>query len=411
MDKASRPWENYDPPKTPPPYSAEYPSHYPPPYYPTPGYATDRDEFVYANEEAKQQFGRFNLLLVGQSGVGKSSLVNAVFGRPLARVGLGMPVTKSLAYYQEGSLGIWDSKGLEIGTPDAVKKIRDDLAEIARRPNNEQVSVVWYAMLAKSHRMLTEEIALIRELASMGMPVIIVLTKVHWVTNKLGKPVGLVEDEQAFYEWLSHAIHDPGPTGIPARAVIPTSTVGTHGKGKGHGLSELVSETLTLVPEGAKDAFRIAQHLYLPWKRQMARKITAGASAAALAAAATPIPVADAAVLAPLQIAMMGRIAAVYELELKSMLSAGTLAQFSAQLAGRALARSFVKLVPGVGSVINSTVASALTATMGEGWMRLCEQVYIGKLQPQDIEKQLKNYAPTIRAVMVAMAGRKLFRR
>ena len=368
-------------------------------------------QFTTANWEAKAHYGRFNLLIVGPAGVGKSSLVNAVFGRNLAQVGVGLPVTKGLTYYHDGGLGIWDSEGLELGTPGAVQRLRNDLAQIAQRPRNEQISVVWYCILAKSHRIVEEEIQLIHELARLGLPVIVVLTKVKWVKSPLKNEPTLEPDDQEFYDWLVARTEDAGPGNLPARAVIPTSTVGNKGKGMGHGLSELVSETLQLSPEGEKNAFRIAQSLNLPWKRELARKVTAAAAATAFAAAATPIPVTDAALLAPIQITMMGRIAAIYELDMKTMLSTGTLAQFSAQLAGQALARSFLKLLPGVGSVVNASVASGVTVAMGEGWTRLCEQVYTGRLDPREIDAHLKQFAPTIRAVMIAMAGRKLFKK
>ncbi|MEF2276644.1 hypothetical protein V3324_30290, partial [Pseudomonas aeruginosa] len=76
-------------------------------------------------------------------------------------------------------------------------------------------------------------------------------------------------------------------------------------------------------------------------------------------AASVPLPVSDAVTLAPIQLTMMGRIAAIYDLEVKTMLSAGALAQFGVQVAGRALATSFLKLIPGAGIVVNAAVAAA----------------------------------------------------
>ncbi|MGL1779379.1 hypothetical protein ACSTG7_23430, partial [Vibrio parahaemolyticus] len=69
---------------------------------------------------------------------------------------------------------------------------------------------------------------------------------------------------------------------------------------------------------------------------------------------AVPVPVADAAILAPIQLGMMGRIAVIFDLEMKTMLSAGGLAQLGVQLAGKSLATSFLKIIPGAGSVINA---------------------------------------------------------
>jgi predicted GTPase len=46
--------------------------------------------------EAFSQLGCFNLAVFGKTGVGKSTLVNAVFGRDVAATGMGSPVTRGL---------------------------------------------------------------------------------------------------------------------------------------------------------------------------------------------------------------------------------------------------------------------------------------------------------------------------
>ena len=167
-----------------------------------------------------------------------------------------------------------------------------------------------------------------------------------------------------------------------------------------------MAETLALSPEDEKDSFRIAQRLNLPMKRQLARPVIASAASLATAAAAVPIPVADAAALAPIQMTMMGRVAAIYDLELKAMVSAPALAQLGVQIAGKALARSFIKLIPGAGSVINATVAAALTAATGEAWLRLCEQVYLGKVDLAQIDDVWRDYSPTFTTVITQLIQR-----
>jgi len=100
---------------------------------------------------------------------------------------------------------------------------------------------------------------------------------------------------------------------------------------------------------------------------------------------------------------MMGRIAAIYELEIKSILSAQGLAQLGAQIAGKALARSFIKLIPGAGSVVNAAVASALTAATGEAWIRLCEKVYLGEVDLANAEDVWRDFSPTISLLLKKM--------
>ncbi|WP_353888713.1 GTPase [uncultured Microbacterium sp.] len=77
----------------------------------------DDTPFLEANETAKSRYGRFNLAVVGGTGVGKSSLINAVFGRDLAKVGKGLPVTRGADYYHDDSLGIWVSKASRSARP------------------------------------------------------------------------------------------------------------------------------------------------------------------------------------------------------------------------------------------------------------------------------------------------------
>lgn len=369
----------------------------------------DPAPFLKSQQTAQEHYGRFNLLIVGRSGVGKSSLINAVFGRNLARIGVGLPITDGLSYYCDDTLGIWDSEGFEIGdsTPPAVRT-RQTLDEIEKSPQDQQISVVWFCIDAHSKRLLPGEIDVIQEISSRCLPVILVLTKVPWSKNPLTGKVTVGDEVSDFWEWLHKPVAPDGhPLSLPVTEIVATSSLNAKGKGTGHGLSELVEKTLEQSPDSEKDSFRIAQRLNLSWKREMGRAVIATSSASAAVAAAVPIPIADATTLAPIQLTMLARISVIYELELKTMLSTSTLAQMATQFSGQALARSFIKLIPGIGSVINSVVASALTATVGEAWMRLCEQIYQGKVKPQDLEITMENCAPNVIDLVKGLLVRK----
>lgn len=57
-----------------------------------------------------------NLMLVGATGSGKSSTINALFDMSVAKVGVGVdPETKEIAKFDLGNLTIWDTPGLGDG--------------------------------------------------------------------------------------------------------------------------------------------------------------------------------------------------------------------------------------------------------------------------------------------------------
>lgn len=370
----------------------------------------DERPFLEASSEAKSRYGRFNLAVIGGSGVGKSSLVNAVFGRDWAKVGKGLPVTRGVQYYNDESLGIWDVEGFEIGSPlPPREQLKAHLKAISEQPADRQIAVVWYCVKSNDDRLTTADIEMIRELDAEGLPVVLVLTKVDAGMSVIPGKRTIPKGVQEFVDWLERPVDaNDEPIDIPYQRVILTAARDKHGKDSGYGLGELVTETLALAPEDEKDAFRIAQRLNLPWKREMARAVVAAASTAAAAAAAVPVPVADAAILAPIQLGMMGRIAIIYDLEIKTMLSAGALAQVGVQLAGKALATSMLKVIPGVGSVINAGIAAALTGATGEGWTRLCEQVHTGKLDLAKVNESLGEYVPGFLDIIRKLAEQKI---
>ena len=67
------------------------------------------------------------------------------------------------------------------------------------------------------------------------------------------------------------------------------------------GMNDLVNASMKQLPEATRQAFVAAQKVSLSQKKRQARRIIVTCSVGAAAAAATPIPFADAAVLVPRQ--------------------------------------------------------------------------------------------------------------
>ena len=73
---------------------------------------------------------RINLMLVGASGSGKSSTINALFDMSVAKVGIGVdPETKDIAKFDLSNLTIWDSPGLG----DTVANDKEHIKQIVKK--------------------------------------------------------------------------------------------------------------------------------------------------------------------------------------------------------------------------------------------------------------------------------------
>jgi predicted GTPase len=93
------------------------------------------DETLFSRDRQREfeELGHANILIIGQTGVGKSTLINAVFRKPLAAAGTGRPVTKVIQRFEDPDVPVtlYDTKGVELG--DSKKSvIRDFKKEIDR---------------------------------------------------------------------------------------------------------------------------------------------------------------------------------------------------------------------------------------------------------------------------------------
>ncbi len=340
-------------------------------------------QFAGHYKEASKKMGRFNLAIFGKTGVGKSTLINVVFGDNVAKTGIGEPVTQDecLYFHKSGSFGLLDTRGLEIGAD--TETIIEDLEKVIiprrSRPLEEQIHFAWYCVRANDRRFEDAEADFIKQLDDLGLPVICVLTQVP------RKSSGEYHQDALA---LKESIESRGLPIFGSKVLMTMAAADDFTNLPQHGLKELLDATSRGVPEGVEKALAAAQKIDMNRKWNDALLIAGGASTAAATAGAVPIPFADAAVLVPIQLGMMGGIAVVYDIDIDKATIAATAATAVAAGAGRAAVGGLLKLIPGVGwlagGAINAAVAGGFTMAMGTAWALVCEQLAKGGLRSLD---------------------------
>lgn len=303
-----------------------------------------------------------NLMVVGGTGVGKSSLINFIFGRKVAAVGAGKPVTKGCHVYQSEDvpINIFDTEGYEIeanGNIDNSNFKNVVLKEIINRKSKtlaEQIHLFWYCLSISSHRITDYDLSNIKELSKLGLKLAIVLTKCD--QDELDDEGKGVHAEKFKAILQAEGIHNP---------VFQTMTEADEPLE----INELIDWCAEQLPnDELKKAFVSAQKTNLPAKEKQAVQIILATSAAASAAAGlNPVPLSDSLVLLPIQMGMAAGLAKTYGFPALGSASTALLKAQIMSMLGKQMAASLIKLIPGVGNIINGAVAGGLTAGLGYG--------------------------------------------
>jgi uncharacterized protein (DUF697 family)/GTP-binding protein EngB required for normal cell division len=315
-----------------------------------------------------ERLGHANILVIGQTGVGKSTLINAVFRKELARAETGRPVTKVIQRFDDPAVPVtlYDSKGVELGDSrkQVIRDFKRTIAKSRKAAIEEHIHLLWYCMDAGQTRVQDYDVDIIRELAE-EVPVILVFTQT-------------IDDHRA--DELEATIREIGlpiASGHAVRTLAAQRRIGGQVL-EPRGLEELARLTNDLLPEAVRRAFANAQGVVIGLKVDQSRALVVGASATAAAAAAAPVPGSDAMMLKPIQVGMLAGITAIFGIELTNAqimsLLTGVIGKGAMEKAGKRLVREVAKHVPG-GNVVNATVAAALTGALGEAYIRACTEL------------------------------------
>lgn len=328
------------------------------------------------------------LMILGRRGAGKSSLINAIFGEPMAAVGSVLSETGRPTWYSysgpRGEMKILDTRGLGDRTRPEAANFQDALDEIRAGLADEWPDAILFLCKAKdvdSH--IAQDVAnieavraFIAEKHRYEAPVVAVVTQVDELDPKRVEPPYENEAKRRNIETAVQAIQEAlAERGIALARVIPVSTYAEYDGARRvydnyWNIEELVDYLVEVLPRSAQvQMARLAQLRAV--QQKLARKMTAAASAVAGAIAAAPIPLADILPITALQIGLISGIAYVSGRELSKKAAWEFLAALGANVgvafALREGARALAKVVfPGGGSAVSAGVAFAGTWGLGE---------------------------------------------
>ncbi|WQZ42261.1 50S ribosome-binding GTPase [Helicobacter pylori] len=333
-------------------------------------------------EVIKKEKPIMNILLMGATGVGKSSLINALFGQEVAKVGIGKPVTQHLEKYvdEEKGLILWDTKGIEAkGYGDTMEKLQKEMEDSFKTDDKEKmIDVAYLCVKETSSRVEEREKELLSLTKEWNIPTIVIFTNTQ---EKAG---------DAFVKEAQKIINEEWGFKGFIKAYVRVNSVAYSFRGMEvpvEGLKELVNETKKCLIDAKKNKekhFLLIQKANIQARKQAmideSKTIIHVASGAAGVAGLIPIPFSDALTIAPIQAGMIYKMNDAFGMDLEDSVAAslitGLLGVTAVAQVGRTLVNGLLKFIPVVGSVAGSATAVAITEGIGFAYLKALETCF-----------------------------------
>jgi len=331
-----------------------------------------------------------NIIVVGKSGVGKSTLINSLFRGNFAKTGLGRPVTPEIRrrVKKDYPLAIYDTPGFELSSGQQ-NKVKDEILDIIRKgfaskDINDAIHCIWYCVNVGGNRTFDEsEINWLKEFTAENkvtqVPIIVVLTQAI-PKKKATEMKNLVEKEN-----------------LDIVKVVPVLAQDMDFDeeyiARAYGLDHLIDVMTEVLPSELQSTLQNVQKANLESKKKAAQAVVATAVAGTFGEGFAPIPFSDAALLIPTQVSMIAGITVIFGLDIsKSFLTSfvsATIGSAGATVLGKTIVSNLLKLIPGVGTVvgglISGTTAGLLTTALGGAYIIIMEMVYNGEIDKEKL--------------------------
>ena len=338
---------------------------------------------IKAINERIRNLTHMNIIVAGKTGVGKSTLINAIFRENLVKTGIGKPVTQHMRCYtkKDVPLSIYDTRGFELGKT-AQEEVKQEVLH-AIQDGLASIHCIWYCVNATSNRIEEEELNWLRSFADENkttqVPIIIVLTQAISQKNALAMKNAILNEN------------------IDVAAVVPLLAldyeISDEYTVKSYGLDTLIKIMSQVLPEELQETLQNVQIASLDEKIKHSQAIVASAVLAAFGEGFAPILFSDAALLVPTQMGMIAGITVCFGLDINTSILAGfvsaTLGAGGATILGKTVVANILKLIPGVGitvgGAISGSTAGIITTALGEAYILLMTQIFKGEMNASDI--------------------------
>ena len=368
-------------------------------------FRVDEAEIAAILQRVKAELPTTEALLVGKPQAGKSSIVRGLTGVSADIVGQGFrPHTRHTQRYSyptdELPLIIFtDTVGLGDGTQETATVIQELLATLGANPEPAASSVetaisLGFPAVSRSPKVMILTVKItdfatdtLKQIASQirqehpEVPCLLAITCLHElyptsVPDHPAYPPDYVDMQRAL------ATIQANFTGLYDRAVPLDFTLESDEfTPVFYGLEAFVSALTDLLPEAEarmmhqlladRDSGAQIGHVY----REAGRRYILPFSVMAGALAAIPLPLATMPVLTALQVSLVGLLGQLYGQTLTPSQAGGVVSAIAGGFMAQAIGRELVKFIPGFGSVIAASWATAYTWALGEA---AC--VYFGDL-------------------------------
>lgn len=344
---------------------------------------------INAIAEKIKNLNTLNIIVAGKTGVGKSTLINAVFRDNLVETGMGKPVTDHMRKITKKGLplAIYDTRGFELGK-DVQAEVKKEVIDVinkgfATKDINKAIHCIWYCINTASNRVEPEEIEWIKELSKDNqitqVPIIVVLTQSFSKKNADALRKTLLDENLDVVQIIPVLAQD---------YEIDDDYVA-----KSFGLDALIQVMGEALPDELLDTLQNVQIASLAEKKRHAQAAVATATVAAAGEGAAPIPFSDCALLIPTQLGMIASITVIFGFDVnKSILTAflsSTLGAGGATLLGKTVVTNLLKFIPGAGTIaggaISAGTAGVITAALGEAYIGIMELVFKGEMNIDDL--------------------------